>query len=140
MTSQSVDREYLFLRGRSDSNPGILIWREAFKMKCHKVLKDKETFRYVCQSYQTLGVKCLSKAVVKVHKDLARPQVLSVSEHSCLPNKAMMMAERMRTEKKSKVFENPLRTVQQSIDEVKNKFGNLCSDDDLWDEVIGCLG
>ena len=82
----------------------------------------------------------MSKAVVKVHKDLARPQVLSVSEHSCLPNKAMMMAERMRTEMKSKVFENPLRTVQQSIDEVKNKFGNLCSDDDLWDEVIGCLG
>ena len=137
-------QNYRFLKGRTDSNPGLLILEESYQMTCQTTSKDKLTFYYACQHYQTMAVKCPARAVVKVYEELG-PVVTSLDgpvhdRHKCLPDKPKILAMSMRDEMKKMVIENPLMSVGEVMRVVKLTYFDKYGWDSIWEQLVACLG
>ena len=138
----AAEHSFRFIKGRRDTNLGLLIIDDSYKMISIQALKD--SFRYVCSEYRTIGVKCKAKARVKLCE--GEPVVSEVDEHTCRPNKPLVIAEIMKSEIKDKVSEDPsgsipLCYVQKYIDQVRIKYAKMYQQDYyLWLQVNEKLG
>lgn len=139
---QKTDREgrFKFFPGRKpSSSPGILIVDDKYKMTCNNARKEVQSFYYLCHLSPISGVKCPARAYVII--SAGKPLVNLSSEHSCQPNQPMIIAEVMRAEIKAKVLKNPLRKLQESIDEVNIKYANKYNEDEeFYNQVIEWFG
>ena len=80
-------------------NPGILAVDEKFELSAHLVNKERNCWTYCCKFRLTKGVRCPASAKVLLVTD---------ENHRCEPNRARVIAEKLKCDMKELVRHDPV--------------------------------
>ena len=110
-------------------NPGILAVDEKFELTAHLVNRERNCWTYCCKFRLTKGVRCPASAkVLLVNNKWTLHE--TDENHRCEPNRARVIAEKLKCDMKELVRHDPVKPVRKGfITELKEKgkrFAKIC--------------
>ena len=140
----SVQVDYCFHEGRKGKSgrkgPGILIVDGKYKFRINQVNKAGDKFKMYCVKHGHPQFSCKAKAVVVKREDESFFLFSADSEHTHLPDPALVKAEELKERMVEIVKKSPCDPVTQAIKEVKLQFAKENEDDTFFNEVMESLG